>query len=157
MTQSALFAHIEPTADTPSTPPAHPYTWVEKAGPRTAKLTRCHDCRRPVLSGLDEDLGAFQVVVDPTPLTALGEALVLLDDRRTVAARRHGQTGLVLDRRGQWHISAHPAGTGKPWRPSDVLPTHQCGSAPLPPQAYAAATVTPLTATFPHPDAPAPF
>lgn len=157
MTQTALFTHVEAHVQTPPTPAPDGYEWVEKAGGRSARYTRCFDCRRPVLSGLDEDLGAFQVTADPTPLTALGEALVLLDDRRTVAARRHAQTGLVLERRSRDRIARHVPGTAQPWRAFDVLPTHQCGSAPLPPQAYAAATVTPLTATFPHPDAPAPF
>jgi len=83
-------------------------------------------CKGDVLAGLDEDKCALAAVVDPTPLSPLGEALALMDGRKSYELKRHN-SGLALWYRHAWHISRFPA--------SDqviVLSDHRCGSAKLP-------------------------
>ena len=95
-------------------------------GRRNTSSRRCRTCKAVTLTGLDEDRCAFQAVVDPTPLTPMGEALALLGGRRTYELRT-STTGLALWLRSKRHISAHKA--------SDkclVVADHECNSAPLP-------------------------
>jgi hypothetical protein len=108
---------------------------------RRARLRPCHQsyklpgsrwvgkCLDLVLVGLDGDTCAFEVACDPQPLNTVGEALSLLEGRRTHTLRREGP-GYVLDPRDQHEISFAPAGT-KPRR--DVVRQHRCGTSPPPP------------------------
>lgn len=104
---------------------------------RRAKIRTCGQIRRDagvrrkcldrVLVGLDSDVCAFEVACDPQPLSRLGEALALVDGRRTLTLRREGG-GWVLDGRDAHQISWAPAGE----RPrQDVVAIHRCGS-PIP-------------------------
>lgn len=114
-----------------------------------ARRTRCHT---PVLAGLDADVCAFDVVCDLDPLTALGEALSLLERRRTYTLRREGG-GWVLDPRDEHAIADAPAGTG---RRADVLASHVCGR-PLPPGIQASSTFLEVVTPRPPADAAPPF
>lgn len=103
---------------------------VERLGTPTrgrgCRHTKCIVCSSDVLAGFDEDKMAQAVVVDPTPLDTEGEALALLDKRRSYELKRHGQ-GLALWYRDRYDISARPA--------SDVdivMTDHRCGAAKLP-------------------------
>jgi hypothetical protein len=95
---------------------------------RNARGRRCRDCGDWVLAGLDADRCAEVVYVDPTPLTALGEAMAHIAGLSTYALRREGP-GFRLDHRSRWHIAGTPAGS--PGQRHDVVSAHQC-SAPEP-------------------------
>lgn len=93
---------------------------------RGCRHTKCLVCQSDVLAGFDEDRCALAVVVDPAPLTALSEALALLDGRRSYELKRLNQ-GLALWYR-DWHdISARPASDA-----NIVMTDHKCGAAKLP-------------------------
>jgi hypothetical protein len=96
-------------------------------------------CRELVLAGLDADRTALEAFTDPAPLSALGEALAVVEGRRTYSLRREGG-GWVLDGRDHHRIAWSPAGTGSRL---DVVRQHVCGTPPA---------AGPLTApsTFPE-------
>lgn len=93
---------------------------------RAATARTCRDCGAPVLAGLDGDVAAVTVRVDPAPLDAAGEALAVLGGRGTYSLRRSGRR-FELDRRDPFHMRT-PAGTST----YDVCAEHRCGSPPLP-------------------------
>lgn len=118
---------------------------------RRARVRRCH-CRARILVGLDDIVAAFEARCDPTPLTALGEALAAVTGRRTWALRREGAR-YVLDPRTADDIAAWPAGTRQR---EDVLAEHVCGAAP--PAGPQVALTSFASARPPLPaDAPPPF
>lgn len=90
---------------------------------RNARGRRCRDCGGWVLAGLDGDRCAEAVNVDPTPLSALGEAMALVGGRGTYALRREGP-GFRIDRRHRWAIAGEPAGS--PGQRYDVVAAHAC-------------------------------
>lgn len=92
-----------------------------------------------VITGFDGDTVAMTAVVDPAPLSALGEALAQLAGRYTVSLDTEGGR-LVLNARTSWRIPARPAGAGR----FDVLAEHRCSAPPLPsiPTAYQRTAVT---------------
>lgn len=119
---------------------------------RRARARRCTTCRTYLLAGLDGDLCAFPAYVDPTPLSAHGEAAALILGRRTYALWHRGGR-LELTPRDRWQIKGSPA--GHPKNRFDVHAEHICGSGPLPsaPSVHERfTTAVPLT-----PNAPAPF
>lgn len=73
-----------------------------------------------MLSGLDDELAAFTVRVDPYPLSPTGEVASLRASRRTYWLR-HG----ALERRDRWNIPGHP-----PCPDLLVLAEHRCGERP---------------------------
>jgi hypothetical protein len=87
---------------------------------RRAKARGCTRCHAPVIAGYDADLCARLVVVDPYPLTALGEAVAQLQGRYTCALHRGGRP--ELDTRTDWRIAHTPAGSKR----FDVLASHVC-------------------------------
>lgn len=85
---------------------------------RNAGLHPCPRCRRPILSGLDDDNAARTAHADPTPLTQIGETIALLAGRSTYdLTTASGKKQLW--RRDQWSIA------GK--RKFPVLAEHRCG------------------------------
>lgn len=78
---------------------------------------RVHSCHAPILAGLDADVAALSVAVDPYPLTPAGEVEALRDHRRT-----YDITDMRLDRRDAWTIPGHPPSARHP-----VLAEHRCG------------------------------
>lgn len=93
---------------------------------RGTKPTKCIVCKADVLAGFDNDTCAQAAITDPNPLSPLGEALALIDKRRTYELSRHG-AGLALYHRDHWQISGrHPSDT------IIVLTDHKCGTPPLP-------------------------
>ena len=93
---------------------------------RKARIRRCPHCPRDVLVGLDSDICALEVHADPHPLSAIGEAVALLQNRRTLHLRRDG-SGWVLDPRTDRDIAMRPAGTTNRL---DVLGQHHCATGP---------------------------
>lgn len=93
---------------------------------RRAQPRRCRDCRAPVLVGDDHDTTRLTATVDPEPLTPLGEALAILEGRRTLALVMEAGR-LVMWARDAGHIRSAPAGTRAR---EDVLREHRCGSPP---------------------------
>jgi hypothetical protein len=84
---------------------------------RAAGIRLCPKCRAPILTGLDADMCALTVRVDPTPLTELGEAVALLQGRMTYNLAS-GPSRKELDQREAHHIGAP--------RKSPVLAQHRC-------------------------------
>lgn len=93
---------------------------------RHIHATRCRTCRADTLRGLNDTVAAGIIEVDPTPLSALGEALAILAGHATVACEDY--SGIRFTRRGHHQITGRPAGTGR----FDVYATHVCHAAPLP-------------------------
>ena len=108
----------------PRTPkPAHPYAHLATKHPDGIRATWCHDCKAPILTGLDELACALQARVDHTPLTPLGEALARIAGQQTYEIRAGKPPRIV--RRNATTITSRPAGaTGKPHY--DVVTTHTC-------------------------------
>lgn len=100
--------------------------------PRNAASRKCRSCKTPVLIGPNDDLAAFIVTVDPTPLSLLGEALALLAGRDTYHLRATRGGGRYLNRRDRWQIAGQPAGSSERLWPFDVVAGHVCNSPPLP-------------------------
>lgn len=93
---------------------------------RGCKATKCLVCQQSILAGLDEDQMAMPALVDPIPLSPLGEALALMDGRHTYKLARHKQ-GLALWRRTHFNIRAHPAS-----EETIVVADHKCGGPKFP-------------------------
>ena len=85
---------------------------------RSARLRRCTRCGAPILAGLDAPRAALPVRADPTPLTAVGETVALLNRRATFD---------LIDAGGRkelnWRDSMAISGT----RRYPVLAEHACG------------------------------
>lgn len=88
---------------------------------RNVRSGTCNRCGWAVLRGMDADRAALEVICDPEPLTATGEALALLSGRRTYALRMVG-TEYHLNPRDQFNIGGEAAGGPGP----DVLLNHKC-------------------------------
>lgn len=85
---------------------------------RNAGLHPCPRCKKPILSGLDDDNAARTAHADPTPINPVGEAIALLSGRATFdLTSTNGKKQLW--RRDQWHIGRR--------RTHPVLPEHRCG------------------------------
>lgn len=110
-----LIAHLETTG-----------RWNADGAARRARV-RTHSCGAVVVHGLDAYTCGIPTTADPTPLSALGEALALIAGRPTYTLTRTGNR-LELDHRTQHHIAGHPAGT----LPADVVAAHQCHTPQLP-------------------------
>lgn len=108
---------------------------TERGVTRKARVRTCERCGDVALVALDDDVCAFEVAADPSPLTALGEAMALLEQRRTFELTKTAY-GYVLDRRTADQIAGRPAGTTPR---ADVLAEHRC-RAPAPPPPYLAPT-----------------
>lgn len=105
-----LAHHLEETAGAP-------------VGARYAKPRYCR-CGRLTVVGLDADVLAFTVRVDPTPLTPAGELAAAITGRPTYElASLVGR--LVLDRREPDHLTGRPPFPGATY---DVLPAHDCAA-----------------------------
>lgn len=89
---------------------------------RRAQLRRHKPCGIPTMRGLDSDVCAFEVSCDLGELTAIGEAMALLEDRRTYELNIRGE----LVYRDRYAITARPAG-GR----ITVLADHRC-TQPIP-------------------------
>uniref|UniRef100_A0AAU8B0J1 Uncharacterized protein n=1 Tax=Dulem virus 32 TaxID=3145750 RepID=A0AAU8B0J1_9CAUD len=144
MTQPALFATDTHPARTPSGQPntrtdGQPYHWAKPGGWRAATPTRCPHCKQHILRGYNANQGAFLAAADPTPLTALGEALTLLGGGGTLTLTRTGTGALILTRRNANNITATPAGSPR----QDILPRHRCQQPPLPAPAYTEPQIKP--------------
>lgn len=115
---------------------------------RRAWLRPCHGrgCRSLVLAGLDADFAACEAYVDPVPLSTLGEALAVIEGRRTYSLAKAGG-GWVLDGRDHHRITFAPAGSRTRL---DVVREHRCRSPKLP-----AALVAP--SSFPEVRPPMPI
>jgi len=87
---------------------------------RKARIGRCRSCRRNLLQGLDEDLGAFQVSVDPKAVSLAGEAVAAILGLGTYMLRNS-----KLYRRDPWQVAG-----GDPMFGTIVV-EHRCGMVEL--------------------------
>ena len=100
-------------------------------GPRGLSPHRCRRCHAIVLSGLDADMMALHVDIDPVPVSGLGELQAVMQKRWTYQVRRSGRH-TIATRRGR-HFIAHRRPGGRDWRgPYDVVAEHRCGTLALP-------------------------
>lgn len=94
---------------------------------RRVKARTC-PCGSQILTGLDADWLGINTTLDAQPVDQLGEALALLQGRRTYNLRPTGgynDHGRAMEERNAWRIS-HP--TRRPW---PIHAEHRCHS-PLP-------------------------
>lgn len=85
---------------------------------RAAQIRACKKCGATILTGLDADIAALKVEIDPTPITPLGEAVALLQGRSTY--QLHTARGArQIHHRNDWNITAP--------RTRPVYPAHRCG------------------------------
>ena len=106
----------------------HPARHLETKHDDGIRASWCRTCRAPVLTGLDAETCAFDARVDPTPLTALGEALALLAGLRTYDLRIVGRIPRIR-RRNAAAINRRPAGTPSAgFRAADVVAEHRCNT-----------------------------
>lgn len=102
------------------------------ASGRTVRADHCPTCGALIWTGLDADHGAQRARTDPTPLSAAGELLALLQGRTTYLARRHGK-GVALTRRGQLDPGEYQRKTPRiGWPAYDIVTDHICHQPPLP-------------------------
>ena len=106
---------------------------------RKARIRVHPRCHQPILAGLDADVAALSVAVDPYPLTPAGEVWALQSGRRTYALSRG-----ALERRDRWSIPGRPPSPKLP-----VLAEHACDS-PVPPQHRAPPIPTPSRPATPE-------
>lgn len=113
-----------PAADTKKQPSAGMPDWLMRqietttGGLRNGRWKRCPRCNELTIQGLDADVAAFQVTVDPTPLEPKQEGWCVLNGRQTYAAEVIGKK-VILNDRDPYAIA----------RPSyyRILPEHVCG------------------------------
>lgn len=97
--------------------------WNTDGVSRTARGRLCKTCRSEVYVGLDADLCAGAVTVDPRPLTALGEAVARMSGVTTYRVS-YSAGRMTIDYRDQWSIRGeHPEA---PDRTYDVVADHTC-------------------------------
>lgn len=101
--------------------------WNADGVSRAVRARQCRKCHKLVLTALDSDMCAGVAIVDPTPLSPLGEAAALILGRRTYFLWPRLDR-LELDLRYDGAIAGRPAGAGR----YDVVGTHECGTGPLP-------------------------
>lgn len=85
---------------------------------RTARYHKCDKCKEIIITGLDADIMAFTVTVDPTPLDPHKELACIMANRYTFTAWPTIE-GYHLEHRDMFNMSdqQHP-----------VLPAHRCGA-----------------------------
>lgn len=135
MIQPALFAHHDGHDNRPAMP-AWLLDSLDTAGhidltagaTRRARPATCNRCHQVVIRALDDDWMALAVDADPEPLTPEGEALARLAGIPTYQLWQLGGRWQI-DRRDQWQIRAHPAGTQ---RGRDILAQHRHDGPQLP-------------------------
>jgi hypothetical protein len=71
---------------------------------------------------MSEDVAAQMALVDPYPLSPLGEMLALIDGRKTYQLGKYDE-GLALWQRDKWQIAGRAAGPD--WI---ILTDHKCES-----------------------------
>lgn len=95
-------------------------------GSEACRAWTCNKCGAPVMRGPS---GAFTAVVDPAPLTAVGELAAVLAGRQTYRLRWTAGTYYELWFREALDMRASPPGTDPL---VDVVVGHQCHAPPLP-------------------------
>lgn len=88
----------------------------------TARIHTHRPCGIPTLAGFDDHVAALDAWCDLAQLSTLGEALALLDHRRTYQLWNDSH----LRRRDRWNIPGHPPSERVP-----VFAEHRC-HAPIP-------------------------
>lgn len=121
MKQRPLPGMPKPPKKTPGPMPKWLIQAIETktGGFRSARWTRCPKCQQIILQGLDDDIAAFTVQADPTPINPRQETACRLTARPTYAVTEGRQ--IELDRRDRWS-------TGKPSPDRPIIPAHKCGA-----------------------------
>ncbi|GAA1994241.1 hypothetical protein GCM10009799_20420 [Nocardiopsis rhodophaea] len=94
--------------------------WLKErreAAARAAQLRICRKCKEPVLVGVDADMCALTVQIDPTPITEVGEAVALMEGRGTYDLLA-GKGRREIHHRAEWNIRAARRGP--------VFAAHRC-------------------------------
>ncbi|MDQ1738087.1 MAG: hypothetical protein QOH56_4338 [Pseudonocardiales bacterium] len=96
--------------------------WNADGVSRKARGRICRRCQRPVMVGLDADLGGMPTACDLTPLTPMGEVAALFNGQPTFSLEwlfDHYE----IDFRDSHRILGSPAGSSPK---ADVLALHRC-------------------------------
>jgi hypothetical protein len=125
---------VAATSDTPQAFPDWLKRRLERAGlmdpdtgaTRRARARHCERCHKAIMRGITADYGGRSADADPTPLSPVGEALVLCAGRQTLELRWTDK--YELDLRDTFRIRGTPAGT----EGIDVLVEHDCDLSSLP-------------------------
>lgn len=95
---------------------------------RAARLSRCDQCRRPVLAGLDGDLAAGAVSCDPNEIDTTGELLALALNLRTYTLTR----ATTSSGKATWNIDRRYPEAIRAGQRTALVAEHRCGIA-IPP------------------------
>lgn len=93
-------------------------------GFRAARWGRCPDCQELTLHGMDADLCAGMVTVDPTPLSPQQEHACMIVGRPTFTIKPRGNSYELNDRRGAYLYGSRPPDH----RTHTIIPAHKCGA-----------------------------
>lgn len=93
-------------------------------GFRAARWERCKDCDQLTLHGMDADLCAGMVTVDPTPLSPQQEHACMITGRPTYSLKPRGTSYELSDRDGAYLYGSRPPDQ----RGKTIVPAHQCGA-----------------------------
>lgn len=97
---------------------------IDSGATEAARITRCGRCRRPTWVALEPR--GLSRRLDLQPLTALGEALAILNGRTTCGMYREAGA-LRIESRTTDRIRGHPAASPG----TDVLLEHRCQDPPI--------------------------
>lgn len=97
---------------------------------RNARLSRCRDCGRGVLRGLDADPCGGAVTADADEIDQVGELIAILRGVRTYQLTRT----TTSSGRGVWQLDPREPAAIRAGQMRPVVPAHRCGER-LPPAA----------------------
>ena len=96
-------------------------TEQKQGGFRNARWQRCTTCQELTIHGMDADLCAGMVTVDPTPLTPQQEHWCALQGRPTYSLDIDADRKIKINDRIHYSLAKpHPRG-------NPIVPTHHCG------------------------------
>lgn len=96
-------------------------TEAKLGGFRNARWHRCPRCGEVTLHGMDADLCAGMVTVDPAPLTPQQEYWCALQGRPTYSLDVDGERKVKINDRVKWALAKpHPRG-------NPIVAAHHCG------------------------------
>lgn len=97
---------------------------TKTGGFRAARWGRCPICQELTLHGMDADLCAGMVTVDPTPLSTLQELACMIIGRPTYSIKERGTSYELNDRRDAYLYGTRPPDH----RGKTIGPEHRCGA-----------------------------
>lgn len=97
---------------------------TKTGGFRAARWDRCTTCNELTLHGMDADICAGMVIVDPTPLSPLQELACFTIGRETFTLKPREKGYELSDRRPAYLYGPRPPDHGS----KTIVPAHRCGA-----------------------------